>query len=107
MKLTVLIDNNTLIARYFLGEPGISFYIEENDERIASSIDGYGFLQVIMNYKLAPGDTLKGSWLGPTTPAQDPQINLDAGKYTACAEFQGTPELSISCETEIIFNISE
>jgi 7,8-dihydropterin-6-yl-methyl-4-(beta-D-ribofuranosyl)aminobenzene 5'-phosphate synthase len=29
MKLTVLVDNNTLIDRYFIGEPGLSFYIEE------------------------------------------------------------------------------
>ncbi|PRX28909.1 7,8-dihydropterin-6-yl-methyl-4-(beta-D-ribofuranosyl)aminobenzene 5'-phosphate synthase [Orenia metallireducens] len=28
MKLTVLIDNNTLTDRYFIGEPGISFFIE-------------------------------------------------------------------------------
>ncbi|MBD3362365.1 MBL fold metallo-hydrolase [Candidatus Dojkabacteria bacterium] len=29
MKLTVLVDNNTLIDRYLLGEPAVSFYIEE------------------------------------------------------------------------------
>jgi len=28
MKLTVLVDNNTLIDRYFFAEPGISLYIE-------------------------------------------------------------------------------
>ena len=28
MKLTVLLDNNTLIDRYFLGEPGVSYYIQ-------------------------------------------------------------------------------
>lgn len=30
MKLTVLVDNNTLIDRYFLAEPGVSFYIEDD-----------------------------------------------------------------------------
>ncbi|MDU2063302.1 MAG: MBL fold metallo-hydrolase [Sporomusaceae bacterium] len=30
MILKVLVDNNTLIDRYFLGEPGVSYYIEEN-----------------------------------------------------------------------------
>lgn len=30
MKLTVLVDNNTLIDRYFLAEPGLSFLIEDN-----------------------------------------------------------------------------
>ncbi len=29
MKLTVLIDNNTLIDRYFHGEPGVSYLIQE------------------------------------------------------------------------------
>jgi len=31
MKLTVLVDNNTVIDRYFLGEPGVSYFIECDD----------------------------------------------------------------------------
>lgn len=34
MKCKVLIDNNTIIDRYFLGEPGLSFLIEAEGERI-------------------------------------------------------------------------
>lgn len=34
MKLTVLVDNNTLIDRYYIGEPGLCFYIEDGDKRI-------------------------------------------------------------------------
>ncbi len=34
MKLHVLVDNNTLIDRYFLAEPGVSYYIEDGDKRI-------------------------------------------------------------------------
>ena len=34
MKLTVLCDNHTLIDRYFLGEPGLSFLIEDRGKRI-------------------------------------------------------------------------
>ena len=34
MKLTVLADNNTYIDQYYLGEPALSFYIEDGDERI-------------------------------------------------------------------------
>jgi 7,8-dihydropterin-6-yl-methyl-4-(beta-D-ribofuranosyl)aminobenzene 5'-phosphate synthase len=30
MKLTVLLDNNTYIDRYFYGEPGVSYFIEED-----------------------------------------------------------------------------
>lgn len=34
MKLTVLVDNNTTIDRYFLGEPALSFLIEDGEERV-------------------------------------------------------------------------
>ena len=34
MKLTVLMDNNTYIDQYYLGEPAVSYYIEEGDARI-------------------------------------------------------------------------
>ena len=34
MKLTVLTDNNTYIDRYYLGEPALSFFIEEGDTNI-------------------------------------------------------------------------
>ena len=34
MKLTVLVDNNTLIDRYYLGEPGISYFIETGASRV-------------------------------------------------------------------------
>lgn len=34
MKLTVLVDNNTFIDEYYLGEPGLSFYIEDNDTKV-------------------------------------------------------------------------
>ncbi len=34
MQLTVLVDNNTLIDRYFQGEPGISFFIRDGERRI-------------------------------------------------------------------------
>ena len=40
MKLTVLVDNNTLIDRYFTGEPGLSFFIEVGDTRILFDV-GY------------------------------------------------------------------
>lgn len=34
MKLTVLMDNNTYIDQYYLGEPAVSYYIEDGDARI-------------------------------------------------------------------------
>lgn len=33
MKLTVLVDNNTMIDRYFHGEPGVSYFIECDDKK--------------------------------------------------------------------------
>lgn len=34
MKLTVLIDNNTYIDQYYLGEPAVSYYLEEGAIRL-------------------------------------------------------------------------
>lgn len=34
MKLTILVDNNTLINKYYIGEPGLSYYIEDEDTKI-------------------------------------------------------------------------
>jgi len=34
MKLTVLVDNNTYIDRYFKGEPGVSYFIEDGETNI-------------------------------------------------------------------------
>ncbi len=33
MKLTVLVDNHTYIDMYYLGEPALSFYIEDGDKK--------------------------------------------------------------------------
>ena len=34
MKLTVLVDNNTITDRYFLAEPGFSAFIEDGSTRV-------------------------------------------------------------------------
>ena len=34
MKLTVLIDNNTYIDEYYIGAPALSYYIEDENERL-------------------------------------------------------------------------
>lgn len=34
MRLTVLVDNNTLIDRYLIGEPGVSYLIEYDGQKI-------------------------------------------------------------------------
>lgn len=40
MRITVLVDNNTIIDRYFLGEPGVSFFIQESGKNILFDV-GY------------------------------------------------------------------
>jgi len=40
MKLTVLMDNNTLIDRYFLAEPGVSYLVEVDGKKILFDV-GY------------------------------------------------------------------
>lgn len=40
MELTVLIDNNTFIDRYFLGEPAVSYYIKDGSTQILFDV-GY------------------------------------------------------------------
>jgi 7,8-dihydropterin-6-yl-methyl-4-(beta-D-ribofuranosyl)aminobenzene 5'-phosphate synthase len=40
MRLTVLVDNNTLIDRYFCGEPGVSYFIEDAGVRLLFDV-GY------------------------------------------------------------------
>ena len=43
MNLTVLVENNTLIDRYFKGEPGVSYFIEADGKRILFDV-GYSDL---------------------------------------------------------------
>jgi len=40
MKLTVLVDNNTIIDRYFYGEPGVSYYLETDEKKVLFDV-GY------------------------------------------------------------------
>ncbi len=40
MKLTVLVDNNTLIDRYFTGEPGLCFHIQDGHTNLLLDV-GY------------------------------------------------------------------
>jgi 7,8-dihydropterin-6-yl-methyl-4-(beta-D-ribofuranosyl)aminobenzene 5'-phosphate synthase len=40
MQIKILVDNNTLIDRYFLGEPGVSYFIQIDDLRILFDV-GY------------------------------------------------------------------
>lgn len=43
MKLKVLVDNNTYIDQYYLGEPAVSYYIEDGDTKLLFDV-GYSDL---------------------------------------------------------------
>jgi 7,8-dihydropterin-6-yl-methyl-4-(beta-D-ribofuranosyl)aminobenzene 5'-phosphate synthase len=51
MKLTVLVDNNTLIDRYFIGEPGVSYLIREGNKQILFDV-GYSNAFIINAQKM-------------------------------------------------------
>jgi 7,8-dihydropterin-6-yl-methyl-4-(beta-D-ribofuranosyl)aminobenzene 5'-phosphate synthase len=51
MKLTVLVDNNTLIDRYFIGEPGVSYLIQEGNKQILFDV-GYSNAFIINARKM-------------------------------------------------------
>ena len=61
MKLTVLVDNNTIIDRYFLGEPGVSYLINTDGKTILFDT-GYSDIFIKnaqrMNIDLLSVDTL-------------------------------------------------
>ncbi|HDS44960.1 MAG TPA: MBL fold metallo-hydrolase [Methanomicrobia archaeon] len=52
MQLTVLVDNNTLIDRYFLGEPAVSYFIDDAGTRILFDV-GYSDAFLINAQKMA------------------------------------------------------
>lgn len=61
MKITVLIDNNTLIDNYYQGEPAVSYYIEDNGTTILFDT-GYSDLLIknakVLNIDLATISTI-------------------------------------------------
>lgn len=51
MKLTILVDNNTLVDRYYLGEPALAFLIEADGKRILFDT-GYSNLFIMNALKM-------------------------------------------------------
>jgi 7,8-dihydropterin-6-yl-methyl-4-(beta-D-ribofuranosyl)aminobenzene 5'-phosphate synthase len=51
LSLTVLVDNNTLTDRYFLGEPGLSFLLETAGKKILFDT-GYSGVFLVNAYKM-------------------------------------------------------
>ncbi len=51
MELTVLVDNNTSIDKYFKGEAGLSYYIKEGDTKILFDV-GYSDIFISNSHKM-------------------------------------------------------
>ncbi len=51
MRLSVLVDNNTFIDRYFYGEPGVSYLLQEGDCKILFDV-GYSDIFIRNAYKM-------------------------------------------------------
>jgi len=57
MKLTVLLDNNTFIDEYYYGEPAVSYYIEDEGEKILFDV---GYSDILLKNASLLGIDLKG-----------------------------------------------
>jgi len=58
MDLTVLCDNTTLIDRYFLGEPGLSFHIRDGETTVLFDL---GYSDLFLQNAMAMGIDLLGT----------------------------------------------
>lgn len=67
MKLRILVDNNTFIDQYYLGEPGVSYYLEEDG---ATWLFDTGYSDVFMQNAFAmalPIEAVDGVVISQTT----------------------------------------
>ena len=55
MEIKVLVDNNTIIDRYFVGEPGVCYLISENDKKIVFDV---GYSDIFIKNALQMNETL-------------------------------------------------
>jgi len=83
----------------------VYFSIYKGTTRIVGSMDGLSFAQVLIETKLAPGDTLKGMWLAPTPPIQSTKIDLDPGQYRAVVTFPAIEALQTDTIPDINFTV--
>jgi hypothetical protein len=83
--------------------PPVIFRIVQEDSIVASSTDGYAFLQVVLGGCVAPGQSLHEVWNAPTTPAQYPKVVLGPGGYEASVSFATFPEARVNPVSPIGF----
>lgn len=89
------------------GGPFVRFYIYQENQYIAGSTDGLCFILPVLNFPFAPGDSMTGTWLAPTTPWQDPLISLSPGDYRALVDFPQFDALQTDTIGAINFTVIE
>jgi hypothetical protein len=89
------------------GGPFVRFTIYQDDQYIAGSTDGLCFIQPILCFPFAPGDSMTGTWLAPTTPWQDSLVILSPGEYRAVVDFPQFDDLQTDTIGAINFMIIE
>ncbi len=87
--------------------PFVRFTIYQDDQYVAGSTDGWGFRLPILYYTFAPGDSMIGTWLAPTTFWQDPIITLSPGEYRALVDFPQFDVLQTDTIEAINFTVIE
>jgi hypothetical protein len=106
--ITFSIQNTTEHALTFYrgdASPSVIFRIIRSDSIIATSIDGYVFIQVPLIGRLDPGNSLQGIWRAPTTPAQFPKIVLSPGSYRVQVSYPRFAEVEIKQVSALRFTI--
>lgn len=89
------------------GGPFVRFYIYQETQYIAGSTDGLSFILPIIYLTFAPGDSMTGIWLAPTTPWQDPLVTLSPGDYRAIVDFPQFDALQTDTIGTINFTVIE
>lgn len=96
MSFSMVNNTGDTLVYYGSPQPPVVFRILKNGSVVATSIDGYAFPQVVVGRALLPGDTLKGYWRAPTTPAQTPPVVLSPGTYQAEVAFPEFKDKTLS-----------
>ena len=96
--LSFVMVNRTADTLYYdvTGPPPVVFTITHKCSVVASSVDGYGFIQIVKRKTFLPGDTLQARWRAPITPAQKPRVRLVQGVYNAGVTFPTFPGRTVS-----------
>jgi len=104
-----LTNNSKDTLTYYRGSsgPAIRFSIQKNDSIIATSVDGYDFEAIFLTSHLAPGHSLSGNWLAPTTPEQYPKVVLGPGQYKAIVSYPSFEEAKVDTVSPIFFTVIE